>query len=96
LSIPGLGHAAADVQRLAADRPDQDFLSSAWSVPVKKYPSPKKTSSVKYVFGAHKAAQSAYAKGHNRLTRTEPSRLPSADEMLEKMHRGDHERKAKQ
>ena len=61
----------------------------------KKYPPSKKTSSVKYVFGALKAAQSQYAKGHNRLTRTEPSKPPSADEMLQRMHRGDDERKAK-
>ena len=56
---------------------------------------PKKSSHVKYTFGALKAAQAAYAKGHTRLQGQEPSRLPTADEMLQKMHRGNNERKAK-
>jgi hypothetical protein len=62
---------------------------------MREYPPPKKTSSVKYVFGALKAAQTQYKKGHARLTKTEPSKPPSADEMLQRMHRGDDERKAK-
>ena len=59
----------------------------------KKYPAPKKTSSVKYVFGALKAAQTQYAKGHARLKKSEPSKPPSADKMLNRM-RGSSERKA--
>ena len=59
----------------------------------KKYPAPKKTSPVKYVFGALKAAQAQYAKGHTRLKKSEPSKPLSADEMLNRM-RGSSERKA--
>ena len=51
----------------------------------KKYPPPKMTSSVKYVFGALKAAQAQYAKGNTRLKKQEPSKPPSADEMLNRM-----------
>jgi hypothetical protein len=61
---------------------------------VKKYPPPKKTSSVRYVFGALKAAQSQYAKGHTRLKKAEPSKPLSADEMLKQV-RGNNERKTR-
>ena len=56
---------------------------------------PPKKRSVKYLFGAVRAAQSSYAKGHTRLKGKEPSKPPSADEMLQKMRGGNSERKAK-
>jgi hypothetical protein len=59
----------------------------------KKRPPPKKTSAVKYMFGALRAAQSQYKNGRTRLTRQQPTTPPTVDEMLKQM-RGERERKA--